>query len=129
MKWLKALFRRKKARSDIPPIPPYEEIVKSLYDKNLCFTDDLTVLRVLYSKDKTKRFIILKSNKGFYKYTYEEICVCDEDEWSYLYLCKVNDACPAWWETKDRSVAYSFFGTETEAMLALTSEPEYKLYF
>ena len=63
MKWLKTIFKKKKV--DIPPMPPCDEIVESLYDKELNYSDSLKICRVIYSNDKSKRFIILESNKGF----------------------------------------------------------------
>lgn len=107
-------------------IPPIEEIVETLYNKQLSFTD-YEIVKVIYSSDKTKRFIILKSSNGFYKYTYEEICVLDEDEWKYC--CNDANAYPAFWETRDKSSAYSFFGTENEAFLSMKQESEYILHF
>ena len=118
------LFKNKKSLSQIPPI---NEIVKTLYDKQLSFTD-YEVVEVIYSSDKTKRFIILKSTNGFYKYTYEEICVFDELDWNDHY-CYIENIKPGWWEPKDSSFAYSFFGTENEAIISLKSEPIYRQYF
>ena len=43
-----------------------------LYDKALQFAND-EIKKVIYSNDRSKRFILLKSEKGFYKYIYEEI--------------------------------------------------------
>ena len=117
------LFKNKKSLLQIPPI---NEIADALYDKQLSFTDE-KIVKVIYSTDKTKRFIILKSSNGFYKYTYEEICVLDEDEWKYC--CNDDNAYPAFWETRDKSSATSFFGTENEAFLSLKQESEYILYF
>ena len=126
MKWLKSIFKKKKV--DIAPMPPYDEIVKSLYDKELNYPDSIEICQVIYSKDKSKRFVILKSNKGFFKYTYEEVCVFDELDWAshYAYIENIK---PGWWEPKDRSFAYSFFGTEQEAFEALKRETEYKQFF
>lgn len=107
-------------------IPPIEEIANALYDKQLSFTD-YEIIKVIYNSDKTKRFIILKSLNGFYKYTYEEICVLNEDEWKYC--CNDANAYPAFWETRDKSSAYSFFGTENEAFLSMKQESEYILHF
>lgn len=39
MKWLKSIFKKKKV--DIAPMPPYDEIVKSLYDKELNYTSTI----------------------------------------------------------------------------------------
>ena len=126
MKWLKSIFKKKKV--DIAPMPPYDEIVKSLYDKELNYPDSLKICRVIYSNDKSKRFIILESDKGFFKYTYEEVCVIDELDWN-SYFAYVENIKPGWWEPKDRSSAYSFFGTEEEAFKSLKCEAEYKLFF
>ena len=126
MKWLKSIFKKKKV--DIAPMPPYDEIVKSLYDKELNYPDSIEICQVIYSKDKSKRFVVLKSNKGFFKYTYEEVCVFDELDWTSLYAY-IENRQPGWWEPKDRSFAYSFFGTEQEAVEALKCETEYKQFF
>ena len=98
-----------------------------MYDKCLPFSADLQVIKVIYNEEKTKRFIILKSINGYYKYTYEELSVFDEEEW--MYICNQENAVPAWWIPMDRSFAYSFFGTEGEALTMLMQEGEYKQYF
>ena len=58
MKWLKKFFKRKKQIDPIP-MPPYDEIVKSLYDKELIYSDALKICKVIYNKDNSKRFVIL----------------------------------------------------------------------
>ena len=129
MKLLKTFFgRKKKQKTDNIPMPSYDEIVKSLYDKDLVYSDSFKICKVIYSKDNSKRFVVLESNKGFFKYAYEEICVFDEYDWA-PYYCHIENINPGWWKPKDRSSAYSFFGTEREAMIALKSEPQYKQYF
>lgn len=126
MKWIKSIFKKKKV--EIPSMPPYDEIVKSLYDKELNYPDSLKICQVIYSKDKSKRFVVLKSDKGFFKYTYEEVCVFDELDWTSLFAY-IENIKLGWWEPKDRSFAYSFFGTEEEALQALKCETEYKQFF
>ncbi len=93
MKWLKSIFKKKKV--DIAPMPPYDEIVKSLYDKELIYPDSIKICQVIYSKDKSKRFVVLKSNKGFFKYTYEEVCVFDELDWT-SYYAYIENIKPGW---------------------------------
>ena len=109
-------------------MPPYDEIVKSLYDKELVYSDELKICKVIYNKDNSKRFVILKSKKGFFKYTYEEIYVIDELDW-VSHFAYIENIKPGWWEPKDRSFAYSFFGTEQETLEALKRETEYKQFF
>ena len=41
-----------------------------MFDKSLSFSEDMQVIRVIYNEEKTKRFILLKSVNGYYKYTY-----------------------------------------------------------
>ncbi len=126
MKNIKELLFNKKKQQSIPSIPPIEEIAEELHDKSISF-EDYEVVKVLYNKDKTKRFIILKSSNGFYKYTYEEIYVYDEDEWNLC--CNIPDSYPATWIPKDREFGYSFFGTEQEAYTSMKQESEYLQYF
>lgn len=126
MKWLKSVFKKKQAT--VPAMPPYDEIVKSLYNQGLTYSDSMKICKVIYSKDNSKRFVILESDKGFFKYTYEEICVIDEHSWT-SYLAYIENAIPGWWEPKSSSFDNSFFGTEEEALTALKCEPEYKQFF
>lgn len=121
------IFKKNKKHVNVIPIPPFSEIVETMYDKSLSFSEEMQVIRVIYNDEKTKRFIILKSIKGYYKYTYEELSVCDEEEWKYI--CNQENAFPAWWNTMDCSFAYSFFGTENEALKMLMQEGEYKHFF
>ena len=111
----------------IPPMPPFSEIVEMMYDKNLSFSEDLQLVKAIYNQEKTKRFILLKSANGYFKYTYQELCVFDEEEWAYI--CKQENALPAWWKPMDRLCGNSFFGTEDDALQALMQEGEYKQYF
>ena len=91
--------------SAIPPMPPFEEIVELLYDKELCFPDEITVARVIYSKDKSKRFTILKNGKGLYINRYEEIWTYFEEEWVHMYngWC----TCPGWWQDEVYVIPFS----------------------
>ena len=121
------LVKINKNDTNIPPIPPFSEIVEMMFDKSLSFSENLQVIKVIYNEEKTKRFIVLKSINGYYKYTYEELCVVDEEEWMHIY--NLENPVHAWWEPMDRSFAYSFFGTEEESLKMLMQEVEYKHYF
>ena len=52
---MKRIFNKSKKS-----IPPINEIADALYDKQLSFTDE-KIVKVIYSSDKTKRFVVLKS--------------------------------------------------------------------
>jgi hypothetical protein len=108
-------------------MPSWEEIVAHMQGKELSFFAD-TIVRVIDSKDHAKRVIILRSDHGYYKTVYEEIRVWDEDEWNYF--CNDPDRYPAYWEPVDSSInTKSFYGTEEDAIKAITESHEYEMYF
>ena len=122
------LTRKKKAPTPpIPPLPPLSEIVEEMYDKCLSYSENYQAIKTIYSEDKTKRYVLLKSVNGYYKYTYEELYVCEQEELRYVY--SAEDRYPAWWIPKDNCSSASFFGTEKEALSALIQDAEYKQYF
>lgn len=108
-------------------MPSWEEIVAHMQGKELSFFAD-TIVRVIVSKDHAKRVIILHSDHGYYKTVYEEIRVLDEDEWNYF--CNDPARYPAYWEPVDSSInTKSFYGTEEDAIKAITESHEYEMYF
>ena len=108
-------------------MPSWEEIVAHMQGKELSFFAD-TIVRVINSKDHAKRVIILQSDHGYYKTVYEEIRVLDEDEWNYF--CNDPDRYPAYWEPIDSYInTKSFYGSEDDAIKAITESYEYKMYF
>ncbi len=121
---MKRLFRKfRKEKRIVPPMPEWNEIVEMLYDKNLKFLDS-TVEKVIYSKDKSKRYVVLKSDKGFFTYRLEKIYQLDEDEWSYR--CSF-DLIPAFWQDVDNG-SKSIFSTLEDALKELEQEAEYKFF-
>lgn len=88
MSFFKRLFQKEKPK-EIPAMPPWSEIVEMMKDKHLdAFADE--VVRVVYSADKTMRYVVLKDEKGLFTYQLEAIYQFDEDEWKYI--CSHNDA-------------------------------------
>ena len=121
---MKRLFRKfRKEKRIVPPMPEWNEIVEMLYDKNLDFLDS-TVEKVIYSKDKSKRYVVLKSDKGFFTYRLEKIYQLDEEEWSYR--CSF-DLTPAFWQDVDNG-SKSIFSTLEDALNELKHEAEYKFF-
>ena len=121
---MKRLFRKFRIKKRIvPPMPEWNEIVEMLYDKNLdCFDDE--IVRVIYSKDKAMRYIVLKSGTGFFSYRLEKIYQLDEEEWSYR--CSF-DLTPAFWQDVDYGNK-SIFSTLEDALNELKQEAEYKFF-
>lgn len=124
MNLIKKLFR-KKVSKDIPPMPPWETIVEMMYDKDLdCF--DGEVAMVLYSKDRSKRYVVLKYEKGHFTYQFEVICQYDEEEWKYVHPFDL----PATWEpTFDENIGKSYFENTEDLLREIKSEPAYRMYF
>lgn len=125
MNFFKALFYKEK-RQKIPPMPSWSEIVEMMFDKKLdAFSDE--VICVIYSVDKSMRYVVLKSEKGHFTYQLEAIYKYDEDEW--IYNRSQNDVLPAMWEPFRGVVSKSFFESEEELLKEMKEEPEYKQYF
>ena len=121
---VKRLFRKfRKEKRTVPKMPEWNEIVEMLYDKNLDFLDS-KVEKVIYSKDKSKRYVVLKSDKGFFSYRLEKIYQLDEEEWSYR--CSF-DLTPAFWQDVDNG-SKSIFSTLEDALNELKQEAEYKFF-
>lgn len=124
MKFFKRLFQKEKPK-EVPVMPPWPEIVEMMQDKYLdAFVDE--VVSVVYSIDKTMRYVVLKDERGLFTYQLEAIYQFDEDEWKYI--CSHNDALPAMWEPF-RNVGRSLFENEEELLKEMKEEPEYKHYF
>ena len=117
---------RKKPKQNIPQMPSWESIVEMMRDKHLdAFADE--VVDVIYSKDSSMRYIILREENGLFTYQLEAIYQYDEDEWKYI--CSHDDALPAMWEPFRGIVGKSVFENTNDLLKELKSEPEYKQYF
>ena len=125
MNFLTKLFKKKPV-VEIPPRPSWETVVEMMYDKHLdAFSDE--VVKVIYSKDRSMRYVVLKDKKGFFTYQLEAIYQYDEDEWKYI--CLHDNALPAMWEPFRGIAGKSFFENIDELLKELNAEPEYKSYF
>mgnify|MGYP006865367396 CR=1 FL=1 len=123
---MKQLFTARKASAVSPSMPKREEIVEMMYGMQLeAFGDK--VVRVIYSSDRTMRYVILKDEKDLYTYQLEAIYQFDEEEWKYV-SSKTN-AVPAMWEPFHNALGSSIFSDEQDLLREMESEPEYKQYF
>ncbi len=119
-------FLRRNADVFSPPRSSWEEIVAIMYDKYLdAFADE--VVDVVYSKDKSMRYVVLKDDKGLFTFQLEAVYQFDEEEWEYI--CSNDDALPAMWEPFKGIIGSSFFENKDELFKEMAEEPEYKLYF
>ena len=121
----KRLFCKNKKIKSVPMLPTWEEIVELMYNKGLDHFVDEVVL-VLYSKDKSKRYVLLKRQDGFYTYTCEQIYVYDAEEWQYVY--ENERTLPAMWAVIVGG-SNSIFERLDDALNELKNESEFKTYF
>ncbi len=122
---IKSLFQKKKPQK-APPIPEWDQIVELMHDKQLeGFLDE--VVKTIYSRDRTMRYVVLRNERGNFSYRLETIHQFDGDEWEYLY--SGEGTLPAMWELSCGISGRSLFSNEDEPRRELTAEPEYKLYF
>lgn len=121
-----AKLLKKKLKEETPPMPSWETVVEMMYDKYLdAFSDE--IVKVIYSKDHSMRYVVLKDKKGLFTYQLEAIYQYDEDEWKYI--CSHDNVLPAMWEPFRGIVGKSFFENMDELLKELNAEPEYKCYF
>ena len=121
---IRRLLQGRKSSKGLPrTMPSWSEIVEGMHDTSLNYVDE--VVKVIYSDDQAKRFVLLKRHDGIYRYSFERLYAYDEDEWQWN--CMGSDALPGYWVPLDRSV--SLFGSEQEAWRDLISSPEYKTFF
>ena len=124
MNFVTKLFK-KQPMGEMPPMPSWETVVEMMYDKHLdAFSDE--VVKVIYSKDRSMRYVVLKDEKEFFTYQLEAIYQYDEDEWKYI--CSHDNALPAMWEPFRGIVGKSVFENIDELLNELKAEPEYKQY-
>lgn len=116
-------FFKKKPKHTPRELPPWEEVVKMMYDKDLHAPCDYEIIDVIYSTDKAHRYLILKSD-DLLTYRYERLQACDE----YELLCLPDGALPAYWLPHE-SGAKPIFNDLDILMRELKAEPLYKTYF
>lgn len=117
---------RKETPKALAPMPTWEQIVEQMYGKQLSGYAD-RVVDVIYSKDKTKRYVITKNESGLLSYQLETICPFDEEEWKYI--CVHEDTLPAMWVELEAGAGRSLFSSEKELRTELGSEPEFITHF
>ena len=107
-------------------MPTWDTIVEMMYDKHL---DNFTyeVVDVIYSKDRSMRYVIFKKGNGLLTYQLEAIYQFDEDEWRFI--CFNDNVLPAMWEPIQRNAGRSYFENMAELRKEMVNEPEYKQYF
>lgn len=123
------IIRHKQKRAiiskEVKCMPNKIELAEIMYNKGMSFCDE--VIDVLYSTDKLKRFVILRNDRGLYKYLYEVVEPFDEEEWKYI--GNSEDALPAYWITTKEFDDISFYDSVEAVMKEIRVHPEYIEYF
>ena len=120
------LKKHSQNKVEIPDMPDWEEIVEMMYDKCLDVFDS-EVVRVIYSQNRTMRYVVLKNEKGYFTFRLEAIYQRDGDEWKYIF--SEDNSLPAFWEPAYCGSNKSIFATEEEAINELKNEGTYKKHF
>ena len=120
------IFKSKKSDEEILEKIGWEKVVEMKYDNDLdAFQDEVVV--VVYSKDKSMRYVIMKDEQSTFTYQLEAIYQYKDGEWSYL--CDSNSMLPAMWEPHSNGRSDSRFKNIDDLMKELIFEPEYKQFF
>ena len=125
------LFKKNKAKEcdihvHVPARPDWETVVEIMFDQKLeSFADE--VVNVIYSKDKSMRYVIIKDENSIFTYVLEALHMFDDDEWKYI--SEQPNALPAIWDPYYKQWGFSHFGSEEDLMKELIHEPEYKQFF
>ncbi len=114
--------KKKKAVAPRRRIPTWDEVVESMYGKALAYADE--VVEVIYSADKSRRYVVLKSDVGYFTYISERLHARSEDELNYF-----PDGSELGYWLPENDGAKHIFDTYEHAKAELRSEPEYIRYF
>ena len=123
---IRSLFK-KETSCEVPPMPSYQNVVEMMFDQYLDVFA-VEVVRVIYSKNKEMRYVVLRDENGLFSYQIEAIYQYDEHEWKYIYSAD-NLALPAMWEPLNGIICNSIFENEEDLLRELKCEPIYMQYF
>ena len=126
MNFFKKLFAKKTKTSSKVTLtqkkkPSMSKQIKIMQNKNLTY--NMEVINVLYSRDKTIRFVLLKRKDGKFTIKHEKLYIYDEKTLNSL----PANSLPGYWEPSSFSVA--LFKTEESALEAIKKEDDYKNHF
>lgn len=115
-----------KPKADTSVRISWEEAVALLYDKQLDFV--ATVIKVIYSKDKSMRYVVLKDDRGLFSYELQAIYPYEEENKEKFVNLQDNEV-SAQWKAFEGRRGKSLFETEKELLTQIENEPEFNKYF
>ena len=117
------LFKKDKKTAPVGrAIPSWEEAVRLMQGRQLDFTDE--VVKVIPSRDLSRRLVLLRSGKGYYKFCSEMLVPYDDEYKSF----GTYEHPGVYWLEAERSFL-SIYADEETALREIGSTPEYKEYF
>ncbi len=96
-----------------------------MYDKQLDTFSQL--IKVIYSKDKSMRYVVFKDDRGLMSYELEAIYPYDDNVNKTVRMC--DDVVSAYWTTYEGRTGKSFFENQEALLVQIKNETEYKQYF
>lgn len=123
MSFLDKFFARRRAEG--APKAPWELTIESMIDKDLdCFEG---VVEALYSKDNTRRYVILQGADGLYRYEYQELRPYSKEEREFF--AQMGRDAEAYWTidcTRDDQPGWP---TREDVQRQMEKETVYKKHF
>ncbi len=116
------LFKHKNSKK-LQQMPVWEEVVETMYGKDLNNTEGYKIINVIYSSDKEHRFIILESDDNYFTYSFESLYPYDEAVLKYI-----TDNLFAYWQPENYGAKPIFDDMEI-LMRELKTAPEYRSFF
>lgn len=122
--------KRKDVNIKMPDVFSHSELADIMCGKQISFVPEIEVVDVIYSTDKSKRFIVHKNDKHLYSYCYEVVELLDEEEYNYIRMCygSSEEILPANWISRDLGGA-SFYDNLETVMKEIHSSYEYNKFF
>lgn len=107
-------------------LPPWDEIIEMCYDKQLGGYDD-AIEKVIYSKSKDFRAIILRTSTNIYTVSYEKLYPWDEED-KYEMSEYWSGGLPGYWGGFSTSAigTKSFYDSLKTAEREIFSIPEFR---
>ncbi len=116
-------FSRRRAEN--APLSPWEQTIEDMRDQDLdCFDG---VVEAVYSKDSTRRFVILQGADGRFRYEYQELRPYTQEEREFF--AQAGRPADAFWTIDCTKSECPGWLTAEDARREMQNEKEYKEYF
>ncbi len=116
-------FSRRRAES--APLSPWEQTIEDMREQDLdCFDG---VVEAVYSKDSSRRFVIVQGPDGRYRYEYQELRSYTQEEREFF--AQAGRPAEAFWTIDCTKSERPGWPAAEDARREMQNEKEYKKYF